>query len=148
MTTKRTIKVKKYSDNIVELVANAAITPGMLVEQMSTDFIRAHSTQDGNCLPMIALEDELQGKIISEAYAQNDQVFVWIPARGDEFYGILASGESVAKGEFLVSNGDGKLKALPTLASTGDVFPAQIIGVATEAINAALADARIIVRVI
>ena len=148
MTTKRTIKVKKYSDNIIELVASAAITPGMVVEQMSTDFIRAHSTEDGNCLPMIALEDELQGKIISEAYAQNDPVQVWIPARGDEFYGILASGESVAKAAFLVSNGDGKLKALPVLASTGDVFTTQIIGVATEAINAALADARIIVRVI
>jgi len=145
---KNTIKVKKYSDVIEEYVANATITPGMLVEVMTTNKLRAHATASGNALPMFALEDELQGKVITDDYSANDQVQVWVPYRGDMVYAILKTGQNVTIGTFLVSNGDGTLKAWAQDASAGDVKPTEIVGVATEAVNASGADARIIVRII
>lgn len=116
---KNTIKIKKYSDVVEEMKANAAITPGMLVEEMTTGNVRAHATPSGNAIPMFALEDELQGKTIDDAFAENDQVQVWIPGRGDMVYGLLAQGQNVARGTFLVSNGDGYLAAVTDPASFG-----------------------------
>lgn len=105
-----TVKIKKYLDIIVEKVANAAITPGMLIEPMSTDKVRAHATAEGNVVPMFALEDELQGNGINDAYSADDPVQCWIPQRGEEVYAILADGYNIAIGEFLASNGDGYLR--------------------------------------
>ena len=143
-----TIKVKKYSDVIEEFVAAGTITPGMLVELDTTGKVKAHSDEDGNVLPMFALEDELQGKTIDDNYVATDPVQVWIPYRGDQVNAILAAGENVSIGTFLTSDGTGKLHAAPALTSTGDVAPSQIVGVATEAVNAASADARIIIRIV
>jgi len=145
---KNTIKIKKYSDVVEEMKANAAITPGMLVEEMTTGNVRAHATPSGNAIPMFALEDELQGKTIDDAYAQNDQVQVWIPGRGDMVYGLLAVGQNITKGTFLVSNGAGYLTALTDSASFGDDDSLKIVGVATESVNATAAAARIIVRIV
>jgi len=142
-----TIKVKKYSDVIEEFVAAGTITPGMLVELDTTGKVKAHSDEDGNVLPMFALEDELQGKTIDDNYVATDPVQVWIPYRGDQVNAILAAGENVSIGTFLTSDGTGKLHAAPALTSTGDA-PLQIVGVATEAVNAASADARIIIRIV
>ena len=69
-----TIKSKKYLDIINERVANAAITPGMLIEIMSTNKVRAHATAQGNAAKIFALEDELQGKGIDDNYSALDPV--------------------------------------------------------------------------
>jgi hypothetical protein len=142
----RTVKIRRYSDNIQEFVAHGTITPGMVVEVRSDGKVQPHSGQDENVIPIIALEDELQGKTIADNYAATDPVQCWIPARGDEAYAILKHGQNVARGAWLTSNGDGKLKAAPVLASTGDVQPLQIIGQAVAAANATSADVRIYVR--
>lgn len=107
-----TIKLKKYSDVIEELVAASAITPGMLVEEASTGKAQAHSTAGGNAVVMFALEDELQGKEIDDDYAADDPVQIWVPYRGDQVNAILVDGESVAIGDLLESNGDGTLRKL------------------------------------
>ena len=145
----KTIKIKNYSDVMEEMVANAAITPGFLVEEMSTGKVRSHATANGNAIPMFAVEDELQGDLISDAYAAADQVQVWIPGRGDMVYAYLAAGENITRGEFVVSNGDGYVKELPDVESTGD-YPSinSIVGVAVESVNASLAAARIVIRII
>lgn len=140
---KNTIKIKKYVDIIEEMVANAAITPGMLVEEMSTGKVRAHATAGGNAIPMFALEDELQGKAIAEAYAAADPVQVWIAQRGEQVYAILADGENVAIGDPLESNGDGTLKKHvadtesfeSNEAGSITVYPLQIVGFALEAVD-------------
>jgi len=110
-TTYQTIKLKKYLDIIEEYVAASAITPGNLVELTSAGTVQNHSTADGDVLQMFALEDELQGNEITDAYAAGDVVQVWIPVRGEIVYGRLADEQNVAIGDFLVSNGDGLLKA-------------------------------------
>jgi len=130
---KNTIKIKKYSDVIEEYPANAAITPGHLIEVMSTGYVRKHATAGGNCLPMFALEDELQGKGIDDDFAQYDRVQCWIPGRGDIVLGILADGQSVQVGDFLESGGDGTL-VKHVVDSTGDyLFP--LIGIAMETVD-------------
>jgi len=142
-----TIKVKKYNDVIEEFVAAAAITPGMLVETTSAGKVQAHSTPSGNQMAMFALEDELQGLPITTAYDAADQVQVWVAGRGDMVNAILVTGQNVTAGTYLVSNGDGKLKALADFASVGGVETLEVVGQATEAVNASAADKRIVVRI-
>jgi len=107
---KYTIKLKKYSDVIEELVANAAIIPGMLVELMSTGKVRAHAGANQDAFPMFALEDELQGKGIDDSYAANDPVQVWVPGRGDIVNCLLTDEEHVIVGDWVVSSGDGRVR--------------------------------------
>lgn len=141
----RTVKLKKYSDVQKELIASGAITPGMLLERTSTaNTVKAHSVSGGNAAPkMFALEDELQGKDIDDAYANADKVQVWVPYPGDEVAAILADGENVSIGDLLESNGAGYLQKHvadvesfeSNEAGSLTVYPAQIVGVALEAID-------------
>lgn len=105
-----TIKLKSYNDVIIERDANATITPGMLIELMSTNKVRAHASEGQNMVPMIALENALEGEDINDNYAANDKVQIWIPTRGDEAYMILEDGENVVIGDLLESNGAGYLQ--------------------------------------
>jgi len=134
-----TIKVKKYSDVIEEKVASAAITPGMLLIIESTGKVKAHDQADKDVFPIFALEDELQGKGIDDAYAANDPVQCWIPYRGDIVNAILADGETVVIGDALTSDGEGRLKKHVTdtgaSAVPWTVYPEQIVGYATEALD-------------
>jgi hypothetical protein len=138
-----TIKIKKYVDIVVEKEANAAITPGMLIEEMSTGKVRAHASAEGNVLPMFALEDELQGNDIDDAYAADDRVQCWIPQRGEEVYAILADGYDIDIGDWLASNGDGYLREHTaeveswgvSEAGAVTVNPLQIVAQALEAVD-------------
>ena len=134
-----TIKVKKYSDVIEEMVASAAVTPGMLLIIESTGKVKAHNQADKDAFPIFALEDELQGKGIDDAYAANAPVQCWIPYRGDIVNAILADGENVAIGDPLTSDGHGRLKKHVTDTGSGaapwTVYPEQIVGYAAEALD-------------
>jgi hypothetical protein len=136
---KNTIKIKKYLDIIEEYVANAAITPGHLIELMSTGKVRVHATEGGNVLPMFALESELEGEGITDAYAADDQVQCWIPTRGDQVYALLANGENVVIGDLLSSKGDGTLKKyvaqIDSASDTETILPEPIVAVALEAVD-------------
>jgi formylmethanofuran:tetrahydromethanopterin formyltransferase len=131
--------IKKYSDCIEEFVANAAITPGHLVEVISGGKIRVHATASGNVFPMFALEDELQGKGIDEAFSALDPVQVWIPTRGDIVNALLKDGETIVEGDFLEAYSDGTLRKYVTehwlSTNVGTVYPLVIVGVATEAVD-------------
>lgn len=144
-----TIKIKNLSDVNGEMIAGGTITPGMLIEQYSATQVRVHSTAAGNAEKMFAVEDELQGNTIDDNYSATNKVMVWWPGRGDIVNAILAQGQNITTpGTYLVSNADGRLKAKPSYASTGDVDVEEIVGVATEAVNATSAAARIKVRII
>ena len=112
---KNTIKLKKYSDVIEEFVAGAAITPGMLVALNASGAVIPHGEAAGNAIPMFALEDELQGKTIDDAYAAGDPVQVWVAGRGDIVNAI--AGTAITAGDFLVSDGTGKLKPVGSAVS-------------------------------
>ena len=138
MSDYNTIKIKKYTNVIEEILSTAvAITPGMLLELDSTaGYVKAHATAGGNAIPMFALEDELQGKEITDQYAVSTLVQVWIPNRGDQVYAILADGNEVEIGSFLESDGNGflQLHSVDT-ASSQEAFTSytnQIVAVSLE----------------
>jgi hypothetical protein len=131
---KNTIIIKKYVDHIEEFVANAAITPGMLVELMSTNKVRAHATSGGGVLPMFALEDALQGKGIDDDYAATDPVQVWVPVPGEIVYALIADGQTIAIGDFLESNGAGRLTKHTDDSAHDTVYTTHVVAMALEAI--------------
>lgn len=135
-----TIKLKNYLNIFEEYTATAvAVNPGMLLELTSAGLVQAHSTAGGNVLPMFALEDELQGNGIGDAYAVSGKIQVWIPTRGDQVQAILADGENASVGDLLESNGDGYLRVhVPVTADSDDavtVVPNPIVGVALENVD-------------
>lgn len=140
---RRTVKVKSYLDVQEELAAAAAITPGMLIMRTSAGKVQAHNAAGQNAIPMFALENALEGKSISDAYAADDQVQVWLPTRGDRVDALLADGYNVAIGDYLESNGDGYLKSHvadvesfeSAEAGAITVYPLQIVAQAVEAVD-------------
>jgi hypothetical protein len=139
---KKTIKLKCYGEDItLNLVANAAITPGMIVEQLSTDKVQAHASAGQNVAPvLVAMENDLEGEAITDAYAADDQVRCWIPRRGDEAYLWLEDGQNVNKHDLLESAGTGRLQKHAAdvesfeSAETGSitVYPNQVVAEALE----------------
>ena len=139
------IKLKKYLDIIQERVAAAAITPGFLLEIDSAGKVKAHASAGQNVLGnLIALESELEGEGIDDAYATNDQVQVWVAQRGEEAYMLLEDGENVAIGDPLESAGNGRLqKHVADTETTGvdssgniaSFYTNQIVAVALEAVD-------------
>ena len=141
------IKLKNYSGVFEEYVATAAaITPGMLLEKFysgTTLQVRAHSTAGGNAEKIFALEDELQGNGITDNYAVSVPIQCWFPGRGDQVYAILADDNVVVIGDFLESDGNGRLQLHTSdvesfeSAEAGSitVLPEQIVAVAIEALD-------------
>ena len=150
---KRTIK-STGDGTSYEKVANAVITPGNLIEVMSTDKVRKHASAGQNAERMFALEDDLQGNDITDDYAASDQVLLAVFKSGDRVNAILADGQNVVIGDELESNGSGELQK-HTADSAGAVeYPDAIVGVADEAIDSsdsattAVASRRIRIRII
>jgi len=101
-----------------EAIAYEGITPGMLVERLSSTSVKKHASDGAAAYPfLIAEEDELQGKEITDAYTAADQIFFMAPLRGDLVMVLLADGENVADGDLLASSGDG----LFVKAAGGDI---------------------------
>jgi hypothetical protein len=133
---RHSVIIKNYSDIFEEFIANAAITPGHLVEVvLATGKVRVHTTAGGNVLPMFAVEDELQGKGIDEAYVADNPVSVWVTGRGCIVNALLADGQNIAIGDWLESAGDGTLtKHVVDSAGVG-TLAAQLVGQAIEAVD-------------
>ena len=112
-----------------ESTASGAITPGQLVEQNALTTYRRHATQDGVGATTFAVEDDLQGKEISEDYSSGSKVFFKNFRRGDKAFAFLADGENASVNSFLSSHGDGNLEV--------EVSPVgkAIIARALEALN-------------
>lgn len=117
----------------LERVAAAAITPGQLLELTSADKVQRHSTGGGRHFRLVAVEDELQGKEISEDYAADARVQFNVVQPGDEINALIADGEDIAIGDQLESNGDGDLRECS--GDSGQSAEDSFFGVALEAID-------------
>jgi len=121
--------------------ASGTITPGMLVEFGGSNDLQAHSTAAGIGRKAFAVENDLIGRGIDDDYSAGEVVQYIIPEPGGEVYALLAGGETVSKGDALVSAGDG------TLAAMGSGEEAGLIGFAMEDLaNSASLPARLIVE--
>lgn len=130
-----------------ERKAGGAITPGHLIAVNSSDAVVVHATAGGKCRALFALEDELQGKGIADAYAQDAIVQYNVCAPGDEVNALLKANENIAIGDPLTSAGDGTLKkaTLTSTANTGTGAVAQADHVVAYA--AAASNTNAVVRI-
>lgn len=147
--SKKTVKLKKYVDNVEERKSATGqddIKPGMLLELDSDGDVKKHDDEDGNAAPLFALEDELQGKGIEETYDAEESVFVWVCVPGEQVYAILKNGENVNAGAYLASKGDGTLKEWGEPGSAGEVASRSVVAQALESVHADDEDTRIKVR--
>jgi hypothetical protein len=103
-------------------VANGTIKPGMRVQIDVSEGINANGLftfepfdpvgtgtigNRGGAM-MIVLEDAIQGRTISDAYADDELLQVYCPVVGDELLVLLDDGsDAVAFGDMLISRGDG-----------------------------------------
>lgn len=128
----KTIILKTSDGGIIrkEAEASGAITPGDLVEFGGANELQRHSTINGTARKAFALENDLVGLGIDDDYASGDVVQYGLFRSGEEVFALLAYGQSVSKGDPLVSDGAGKLKALAGSA------PSRVVGFALEAVNA------------
>jgi hypothetical protein len=132
-----TIKLKKYSDVIEEMTAAEAITPGHLVEINTSGNVIKHNSAGAPVVPiMFAIEDELEGGSIDDAYASADKVQVWIPGRGDQVYAIVADdAPAIVIGDALESAGDGTVRKQAEGSEGEAEYANSIVGEALEAID-------------
>lgn len=134
-------KIVLEGENLVirEAIANAVMTPGHLIELMSTGKVRVHANAAQNAVPMFAVEDDLQGKDITDAYAAAARVKYVIPRRGDVIYALLADGQSASIGDFLESAGDGTLQVhaadIAESAEAQTIYTMPIVAQAIEAVD-------------
>lgn len=127
--------------------ASAAITPGMLVEMFDDTGdpkFRPNSSDTGQAAMSIALDREELNDDIDTAYAIGDVVKVGYLAPGSTFYGLLPSGQDIAAGDLLQSNGDGKLKIASASTAAANVAKFQ----ALDSPGAVVVDTRVRVQVI
>ena len=88
---------------------NEAITPGSLLEFAANDRLRLHATSGGPSGRMFALEADYIGNSVTTAYASGDRVPYADCSPGVVVWAHLASGQNVARGAYLMSNGAGYL---------------------------------------
>lgn len=134
MATPKTILLK--GDGLYrEKTAGGAITPGHLIMPNSSDQVVVNTGNVTNVYPLFAVEDESQGKTISDAYASGDLVTFIRPNPGSEIYALVpAAAAAIVIGDLLVSNGDGTLKkdTAPAVAANN---VDRVIARALEAVN-------------
>lgn len=117
-----------------EALAEAAITPGHLVERISTGKVQKHSTEGGHAELMFAVEDALQGRNIDTAYAADELVTHHIQKSGAKVQAWLKpGGTAVVVGTELISDGAGQMLNVADAAS-GTVVE-DVIGLAEEALD-------------
>src|ERR1017187_302915 len=104
-----------------DLAAGVAICPGMIIESYvpsgTINRVRPHATGSVATAPNFAVEQSMVNKGVNDGYAINDLVQSKIGQRGSTFWAIITSGQNIAAGTKLESNGDGTLKTYATLGA-------------------------------
>ena len=133
MATNKTILLK--GDPLrKEREAGGAITPGDLIKVGSDGKVVVHATAGGNAQRAFAIENDLAGEEIGDAYASGERVQYLVCRRGDEVMARLKASENVVVGDFLESAGDGTLQK-HVVESSGAIYVEQIVGMVLEASN-------------
>ena len=128
-----------------EALASGTVKPGHLIKLTTNGAVTVHATEGGYAERAFAIEDANQGGTVDTSYASGARVAYATVAPGTLIQARLALGENVtAIGTQLISNGDGTLQALSGAGS--GVTVKQIIGIATEVINATSAEKFIAIR--
>jgi hypothetical protein len=116
-----------------EGLASGTVAPGMLLEITSAaaDTVRAHATEGGYAERAFAVEDALQGNTIEDDYSAADLVSYHLVEPGAVVQALIEAGANIAKGDKLISAGNGNLIENGTEATATTVV--QIIAIAMDA---------------
>ena len=114
MSVGNSIIVRAERDNYDEGVLAAIAKPGMNIVLGSAG---TYTPGVGLAQTAIVIEDALQGKTMSDAYASGDLVRFITPEPGDRVHLLCLSGEDISVGEGVKANSAGKYVQL----SSGDV---------------------------
>ncbi len=94
--------------------ASSAITPGDLIEFGGSADLQPHSTVGGEARKAFALENDLIGQGLTDAYDAGDTVQYGVFVPGAEVYVRLNTGKTCTKGQPLESAGNGRLQVEST----------------------------------
>jgi len=120
--------------------ASAAITPGDLVEFGGANDLQVHSTAGGAARKAFALENDLVGEGIDDAYAAGDTVQYGVFYPGAEVYGRLAAAATCSIGDPLESDGNGRLQPSSTPVTASVVaWALETVAVAGSRVKAEVA---------
>lgn len=118
-----------------ERLASGAVSPGMLLEETSaTNTAKVHATSGGSAEAFFAIEDRLQGYGITDAYANAARMRCVKLGKGARVYCRIANGQTIARGDRLMSNGSGYMTKY-TAAASAAVLPQFPVLVALEAVD-------------
>jgi hypothetical protein len=98
----------KYEERIA---AVATVKPGHLVKPNGTTVNQCILNAADNTVCEVAMEDVLQGKTLTEAYAIGDVVFTMQPQPGDVFQARVAAA-TYTEGQLLKAGANGQLVAV------------------------------------
>lgn len=112
-----TVKLKKYQDIINEFFTEAILSPAYLLMVTATGGVVVNTVVTYKPSIIVGLEDELQGKTVTDAFASGDPIQTWAVQPGEEVL-IKATGAIVAGAQVeLVA--DGTVQALAAGVSIG-----------------------------
>lgn len=129
-----------------EATTLGVVSPGMLVELSSANLLIPHAEEGGRAEAAFAMEDDLQGKAVGDAYTTGTIAGYILPGKGSEVNALLKAGEVVLQGAELVSAGDGNLQARGSSGS--GVTEWQTIAIAMEAKTSGASAALMRVRIV
>jgi len=102
-----------------EFAAGTAINPGYLIKLAADGAVDPHAVAGAKVPNMYAFENELEGGVITHAYAVNEQVLCMVCSSGVEILARLAANAvAIVIGDLLESAGDGTLR-LATVGGEG-----------------------------
>jgi hypothetical protein len=138
-----TILIKGESFRKEGVVASAQTPlPGHLLDRNSDGKIIVHGGDGGNVAPvLVAVENDLMGKEITDAYAAGDRIQYHVARPGDELYLLLANGENVTPADYLSSKGNGQVDKYVAQAvnesgsASVTITPRNIVARPLESIN-------------
>lgn len=117
--------VLKGDPILKEAQASAAISPGHVIEFGGAKDVQKQSTADKNTLLRVAVENDLIGETIEDAYAANDNVLYVSLRPGDEAQlRVAASAAAIVKGDQLELTGDGTLNKLAAGTAVAEALEA------------------------
>jgi hypothetical protein len=128
--------IRKGTPEFSEWTGTGTIKPGMLVEPTAgAATLGVHGTAGGTATAMFALEDDLQGKDITDDYATATRVRVGHFHKGQEVTCRIANGESATLHCKLESNGDGYMRVVDADTSAGTIGVQSVVLMALEAVD-------------
>ncbi len=136
MAASRTILLKGDGQRFEALAAAGTIKPGHLVALNSSGQVAIHAAAGKSAARMFALENDLKGDTIDDAYASGNVVQYIQAFPGAEIYAwVAASAAAIVIGDQVESDGAGGVRKVATDTATDQGEREATIGVAVEAVD-------------